>query len=70
MHTGIFILWVLSAAWLSVNKIFIQHPQFLPTVLNCPKILGANSLFLKIVGDKAAIAPVLICTPQAKVHLQ
>ena len=47
-------LWVLS-----VNKIFIEHPQFFPTVLKFPKIAGANSLFFKIAGAKAPVAPVL-----------
>ena len=40
----ILILWVLS-----VNKIFIKHPQFFPIVLTC----------LKIAGAKAPIASVL-----------
>ena len=34
-------------------------PAFFPTVLKCPKIAGANSLFFKIAGAKAPIAPVL-----------
>ena len=54
-YRGVFrilILWVLS-----VNKIFIQQPQFFPTVLKCPRIAGANSLFFKIAG--APIAHVL-----------
>ena len=50
----ILILWVLR-----VNKIFIYHPQFFPTVLKCPKIVGADSLFFKIADAKAPIAPVL-----------
>ena len=49
----ILILWVLS-----VNKIYILHPQFFPTVLKCPKIAGANSLFFNIAGAKAPIAPI------------
>ena len=31
----------------------------MPTVLKCPKIAGANSLFFKIAGAKAPTAPVL-----------
>ena len=31
-------LWLLS-----VNKIFIYHPQFFPTALKCPKIAGAKT---------------------------
>ena len=44
-YRGVFkilILWVLI-----VNKIFIQHPKFFPTVLKYPKIAGANSLVFK-----------------------
>ena len=33
--------------------------QFIPTLLKCPKIAGANSVFFKIAGAKAPIAPVL-----------
>ena len=50
----ILILWVLS-----VNKIFYLAPAIFPTVLKCLKIAGANSLFFKIAGAKATIAPVL-----------
>ena len=50
-HGGVFrilILWVLI-----VDKMFIQHPKFFPTVLKCPKIAGA----------KTPIAPVLNTAP-------
>ena len=48
------ILWVLS-----VNNIFILHPQIFLAALKCPKIVGANSLFVKIASVKAHITPVL-----------
>ena len=54
---GVFRILILRV--LSVNKIFILHPQLFPTVLKCQKIAGANSLFFKIAGAKAPIAPVL-----------
>ena len=44
---------------LSAEKIFIQHPLFFPTVLKCQKIAVNNSLFFKIAGAKAPIAPML-----------
>ena len=34
------------------------HTKF-PTVLKCPNFCSANTLFFKIVGAKAPIAPVL-----------
>ena len=42
---------------LSVNKMFIKHPQFFPTVLKRPKIAGA----------KTSIAPVLHTPLQAQI---
>ena len=43
---------------LSVNKIFIQHPQFFPTVLKFPKITVLNTqqptYFFKIAGAKVS----------------
>ena len=53
------LLRILEVSVLSVNKMFIQHPQFFLTVLKCPKIAGANSQFYKIAGAIALIAPVL-----------
>ena len=48
------LLWVLSD-----NKVFMYHPQFFITALKCTEIAGANSLFFKIAGAKAPIAPKL-----------
>ena len=46
-----------------VSREMIFQKQFIltffPTVLKCPKIAGANSLFFKIAGAKAPREPVL-----------
>ena len=58
--TGVYLVFrILILCVLSVNKIYIEHPQFFLTVLKCPKIEGANSLCIKIAGAKAPIVPVL-----------
>ena len=59
----ILILWVLN-----VYKICNQHPQFFPTVLKCPTIAGANSLFLKIVGASPVLNTHLISMFNEYVH--
>ena len=51
-------------------KIFIYQPQCFPTVLKCPKIVGADSLFFKIADAKAPIAPVLNTPPIIITHVR